>query len=313
MTRRGFALLLALVALAHPARAQLAGDTLSIVEPFGPGSPSEVAIRVLRPAIERELKLRLLVEHLGSANGDAALARVAAAQPNGRTLLAVTDASRIFHEQQANPPRRLDQLTPIAKLTEGISLALAMPAGSTFDTWDRFVTAAKARPLTVAGFGPSGPSAFFLTMIEQHLGLKFPTLRFDLEAEVLAAMARNGEPGIIATSTALAQHALGHSAPLVLLTSGARRHPMLSDTPTLAEITGNPRQAFTMSVGLYGPPGMNDEQVKALNRAFDAAGKDEAVRAQARRLSLPLAVNDAQVLKETMARTRRVIRDLSQR
>ena len=41
------------------ARAQGFGDTIAIVEPFGPGSPSELAIRVLRPALERELKARL--------------------------------------------------------------------------------------------------------------------------------------------------------------------------------------------------------------------------------------------------------------
>jgi tripartite-type tricarboxylate transporter receptor subunit TctC len=66
-----------------------------------------------------------------------------------------------------------------------------------------------------------------------------------------------------------------------------------------------------MSVGLFGPPGLSNDQVEALGRAFETAGKDEAVRAQALRLSLPLAVKDAQVLKETMARTRRVAQELS--
>jgi tripartite-type tricarboxylate transporter receptor subunit TctC len=311
------AVTVAILGLAAPARAQTPAqapaETISIVEPFGPGSPSEIAIRVLRPAIERELKVRLLVEHIGSANGDAALARLMAAQANGRTLLAITDASRIFHEYQSNAPRRLDQLKPIAKLTEGISLALAMPAGSPIDTWARFAEAAKARPPSVAGFGPSGPSAIFLTLIERHLGMKFQSQRYDLDLEVLAAMARDNEAGALATSSALAQHALGRPAPIVLLTSGARRHPMLPDTPTLAEITGQPREAFTISVGLFGPPGLSNDRAEALGRAFATAGKDAAVRAQALRLSLPLAVKDAQVLKETMARTRRVAQELSRK
>jgi len=126
----------------------------------------------------------------------------------------------------------------------------------------------------------------------------------------MAAMARTAEPGVIATSSALSQHLLGHEAPLVLLTSGARRHPLLPETPTLAEITGQPRQAFTMSVGLFGPPGLSAETVAALGAAFAAAGKDEQARAQAWRMALPLAVEDAQVLKEAMARTRRVAREL---
>ena len=142
---------------------------------------------------------------------------------------------------------------------------------------------------------------------------KFPSPRFDLDIEVLAAMARDHEPGIIPTSSALSQPALGRPAPIVLLTSGARRHPGLPQVPTLAEIAGNQRLAFTVSVGLFGPPGMDKAAVAALARAVETAGKDEAVRAEALKLSLPLAVNDSTVLMETMKRTRRVIQELAHR
>lgn len=295
------------------ARAQAFGDTVSIVEPFGPGSPSELAIRVLKPALERELKARLLIEHIGSANGDAALARVAAGQASGRILLAITDATRIFHEYQANTPRKLEQLRPIAKLTEGISMALAMPQGSAIDTWEKFVAQAAAKPVPVAGFGPRSPSALFLTMIERQVQARFQSPRYDLDIEVLAAMARDHEAGILPTSSALSQPALGRPAPLVLLTSGARRHPLLPNVPTLAEIAGNHRLAFTISVGLFGPPGMDSDVARMLGKAAETAGRDESVRAEARKLSLPLAVNDSAVLIETMKRTRRVIQELVHR
>lgn len=286
-------------------------ETISIVEPFGPGSPSELAIRVLKPALERELKARILIEHIGSANGDAALARVFAGPANGRMLLAVTDASRIFHEYQANTPRRLDQLRAVAKLTEGISMALVTPPGSAIDTWRKFAEAAKAKPLGLAGSGQRSPSALFQAMVERHLGQRFAMHRYDLDVEILGAMARDDEPGILATSSALAQPALGRPAPHILLTSGARRHPLLPEVPTLAEVTGDRGLAFTVSVGLFGPPGLETGAVEALNRALTAAGKDEAVRAEAHRLTLPLAIKDAAVLIDTMKRTRRVIQELS--
>lgn len=314
MILRALALVVAASVLAPPVtRAQSVGDTIAIVEPFGPGSPSELAIRVLKPALERELKARLLIEHIGSANGDAALARVASGQPNGRMLLAITDATRIFHEYQANTPRKLEQLKPVAKLTEGISMALAMPHGSPIDTWEKFVARSKANPMPVVGLGPRSPSALFQTMIERQVQVKFQSSRYDLDIEVLAAMARDDEPGIIPSSSALSQPALGRPAPVVLLTSGARRHPDLPNVPTLAEIAGNQRLAFTISVGLFGPPGMDSATAAALARAVAAAGKDEAVRAAARKLSLPLAVNDSAVLMETMKRTRRVIQELVHR
>ncbi len=315
MILRAFVLGIAAALLATPedTRAQSLGDTISIVEPFGPGSPSELAIRVLKPALERELKAKLLIEHIGSANGDAALARVTSGQPNGRMLLAITDATRIFHEYQNNTPRKLEQLRPIAKLTEGISMALAMPHGASIDTWDKFVAQAKAKPLPVAGFGPRSPSALFLTMIERQVQMRFQSPRYDLDIEVLAAMARDQEAGIVPTSSALSQPALGRPAPVVLLTSGARRHPNLPNVPTLAEVAGNQRLAFTISVGLFGPPGLDGATAAILAKAFEAAGRDEAARAEARKLSLPLAVNDSAVLIDTMKRTRRVIQELGHR
>lgn len=301
-------LLAAAPALAPGALAQ--GDTLTIVEPFGLGAPSEQAIRVLRPALERTLGQRVLVEHIGGPHGEVALARVMVASPASRLLLVITDASRIFYEHLAKPQRRLDQLRPIAKLTDGISLCLALAPDAPNASWETFAAAARKAPPTIAAAGQASPSGMFLAILERHLGVDFPGRRYDLDAEILSAMARTHAPGVIATSSALSQGARGQPFPVVLLTSGARRHPSLPDTPTLVDITGNRRLAFTMSVGLFAPPNMPDETVKALTRAVMEAGKDEAARVEARRAHLPLSVQDAEVMRQTMARTQRVVREI---
>jgi tripartite-type tricarboxylate transporter receptor subunit TctC len=153
----------------------------------------------------------------------------------------------------------------------------------------------------------------FLSILERHLGVAFPGKRYELDAEVLSSMDRLHVPGVIATSTALSQAARGRPTPIVLLTSGARRHPSLPDTPTLVDITGNRRLAFTMSVGLFAPPSMPEEAVRSLTAAVMQAGKDEAARAEARRAHLPLAVQEAAVMRDTMARTQRVIRELMEK
>jgi tripartite-type tricarboxylate transporter receptor subunit TctC len=312
MFKRFIGALAALCAVAAtPAWAQ--SESFTIVEPFGVGGPSEQAIRVLRPALERVLNARVLVEHIGGPSGEVALARVMTAPPGTRILLVITDASRIFHENLAKSPRRLDQLLPIAKLTDGISLCLAMAPDAPNTSWEAFAAAAVKEPPTIAAAPPTSPSGMFLGIVERHLGVAFPGRRYDLDAEVLSAMVRSHVPGVIATSTALSQTARGQPSPVVLLTSGARRHPALPDTPTLVDITGNRRLAFTMSVGLFAPPSMPDDAVKALTRAVMEAGKDEGARAEARRAHLPLSVQDAGVMRETMARTQRVIRELMEK
>ncbi len=74
-----------------------------------------------------------------------------------------------------------------------------------------------------------------------------------------------------------------------IVTFGAERNVILSKTPTFAEVTGNPKLAFTESVGVFASPKLEPALANRLTQAFMAAGSDMSVQGMAE------AANSAQI------------------
>ena len=53
---------------------------------------------------------------------------------------------------------------------------------------------------------------------------------------------------------------------------------MLSQTPTFAEVTGNPKLAYTESIGVFASPKLDPALANRLTQAFMAAGSDMSVQ-----------------------------------
>jgi tripartite-type tricarboxylate transporter receptor subunit TctC len=69
-------------AQAYPSR------SINVVVPFPAGGPSDVVARIVLEHMSRTLGQTMVVENVGGAGGTLGSARVAAAQPDGYTLLA---------------------------------------------------------------------------------------------------------------------------------------------------------------------------------------------------------------------------------
>src|SRR5215831_5993963 len=88
----GFALLMcggAACAQDYPSR------SITVVVPFPAGGPSDVVARVVTEAMGRALGQTLVIENVGGAGGTIGSGRVAAAAPDGYTLLAGSMGSHV--------------------------------------------------------------------------------------------------------------------------------------------------------------------------------------------------------------------------
>jgi len=308
---------LACISLCFPVQAQqtaprpLAGQTVTIVEPFGPGSVTETVLRLLKPGMEQSLGATIQIRTERSPDGSKAFERVAAAKPDGRTLLAITDAARLFYEFLTAAKVKLETFTPVAKLTDGVSLALVAPAASPVRDYGqlRSMLQAMKRP-TLALYGAGSPAGVFAAVVEDHASERFGERFIETDAEILARLAAGkADFGILPTPALLGK--AGQANKLrAMLTSGARRHKNLPDVPTLSEVTGKNALSFTLAVVLFAPPGTPKPVADALTQAAAGAAAADQTKAAAQAAVLPLAFRDAEVLRATMARTQRVIRDL---
>src|SRR5258708_39747120 len=69
--------------------------SITVVVPFPAGGPSDVVARIVTERMGRTLGQQMVIENVGGAGGTLGSARVAAAQPDGYTLLAGSMGSRV--------------------------------------------------------------------------------------------------------------------------------------------------------------------------------------------------------------------------
>src|SRR5262245_62476350 len=97
--RRGFAALLAAGLLATATATAAAQDypsrSITVVVPFSAGGPSDVVARIVTEHMAKTLGQSLVIENVGGAGGTLGSARVAAAAPDGYTLLAGSMGSHV--------------------------------------------------------------------------------------------------------------------------------------------------------------------------------------------------------------------------
>src|SRR5256886_15172645 len=69
--------------------------SVTVVVPFPAGGPSDVVARIVTEHMSRTLRQQMVIENVGGAGGTLGSARVAAAQPDGYTLLAGSMGSHV--------------------------------------------------------------------------------------------------------------------------------------------------------------------------------------------------------------------------
>ncbi len=93
---RIIALALALAAMPGVALAQgYPTRSITVVVPFPAGGPSDVVARIITEAMSKSLGQSMVIENVGGAGGTIGSARVAAAAPDGYTLLAGSMGSHV--------------------------------------------------------------------------------------------------------------------------------------------------------------------------------------------------------------------------
>jgi len=79
--------------------------SITVVVPFPAGGPSDVVARIVTERMSRTLGQRMVIENVGGAGGTLGSARVAAAHPDGYTLLAGSMGSHVAAPQRATSNR----------------------------------------------------------------------------------------------------------------------------------------------------------------------------------------------------------------
>jgi tripartite-type tricarboxylate transporter receptor subunit TctC len=131
---------------------QEAAKDIDLVVPFAPGGAVDVTSRLIAEAAKGYLGgVEIKVSNQAGGGGIVGQAYVAAAEPDGYTLLAMT-SSVVTNPLLKDVPFAIEDFTPVAAYNLDPEV-IAVPASSRFGTIKDFVAASREAPLnmTIAG------------------------------------------------------------------------------------------------------------------------------------------------------------------
>lgn len=203
---------------------------------FPPGSPPDVAGRVIAERMSRGLGQPIVVENKVGASGTIGLTDALRQPADGYTLYALSSTSLVAPLLYANVSMEPEKtLEPIGNVVWSYNV-LVTPADSPFKSVADIVGAAKARPdsLSFASGGNGTPAHLGGELFKQLTNISATHVPYQQLGMALADLSTGRTQFMFLTaSAAVGQIRAGKLRPLAV--TGAKRLPMLQGTPTMTE------------------------------------------------------------------------------
>lgn len=255
---------------------------ITLVAPYGAGGASDLASRTLASVAPKYLGQPVMVVNRTGAGGVTGSAFVANAKADGYTLLLARIGSQsVSPAMKVNMPYKYDGFTMIGVL-ELNPVICATAAEKPYKTLAEFIAAVKAAPgeLSYSSAGIGSMLHIAVPLMLKVAGVADPAnavTHVPYKGGGNAATAAvGGHVDIVCTnSSALAGHIeAGKLRALVITTPD--RQSVAPDAPTARELGMEGLEVLIGWSGLYGPPGMADEEVATLRAMLQEVKKDKA-------------------------------------
>jgi len=238
---------------------------VTIIVPWPPGGPSDIAARPLAKGLSEELKQSFVTDNRGGAGGNIGTAIVTKAAPDGYTLVmganSMTINPAIPGMRAPDPVRELAPVTKLVTIPDVIAVAPSVEAR----TLQELLALARRSPrkLAYANRGIGTTSHMAAELLAQRAGVEFLHIPYNGAGSVFKDVI-TGEIPIVISST-------GTTAPFVrsgqlraLAVTASRRSAALPDVPTVAE-SGFPGFEVNSWYGVLAPAGTPPEIVGRLH------------------------------------------------
>ena len=289
-------------------RGALAADSIRLILPWGKGSQVDQVSQLIQEPFTKAMEMPVVIDYVTGDGTKLGTRETIRSKPDSRTLL--LNNPDILARWEFEGDKLLADLRPVAKLTRGMSLAIAVREDSALKDWQGMSTASKSSGLTIL---TTGSERLLLDMVKKRTGISF-TMQPSNSWASAAALLLSGRADLahFGTDWALTynEKASAKDKLRFLATFGAQRAPELPDVPTFAEIVGDHKAAFTHSFSIWSAATADKAFTDKATAALLSIAGNEAMRAEARKLRIPLQIDGPQVVLETLARDRRVLKDV---
>jgi tripartite-type tricarboxylate transporter receptor subunit TctC len=255
----------ALLASASGAFAQAADyptKQVTIINPFTPGSVSDLLARVLAEKLGAKWKQNVIVENKPGIAGTIAAGKSA---PDGYTLMSTSNGHTIVgalnKDLPVDPVKDFGGISLIASVPVVLIVTPDLPVKS----MKELIALAKEKPgtLNFTSAGPASSNYLAGELFKQTAKIEIVHVPYKGTPEQLT--------GIMRGDSHLSLAFLGNALPFIqsgkvraLAIATAKRHPSLPDTPTIAE-AGLPKYHYDSWFGFMAPAGTPPAIIKKIN------------------------------------------------
>lgn len=249
---------------------------ITMIVPFAAGGPSDVVARVLAEHMAKTLKQSIVIENVGGAGGTTGSARVAAASPDGYTLLAGSMGSHV-----AAPALYSNLKYSSVKDFAPVSLTVHSPAvvvtrkSMPATNLKEFLSYVKANAGKVSqGHGGVGASSHMACLLfNAEAGLKVNVVSYRGSGPALNDVVAEQIDYICEQTMGLTEQVKAGAVKAFAISS-PERSPALPNVPTAKE-AGLPRYDLSVWSAIFAPTGTPPAAIKTLNTAVDKALDDK--------------------------------------
>jgi tripartite-type tricarboxylate transporter receptor subunit TctC len=284
MKRTGLSILVALVAAFSVAGAQekYPSKPVRVVVPFGPGSATDIVMRIVGEQMRPILGQPVVVENKPGAFGIIAIEEMARARPDGYTLQIGNPGTNALAPIVYRKKFKIDYEKEVVMVTRLSEVPLVL-AATTRDfpprTYAEFIAYAKANPGKVryASVGTGSNNHYDTEAFAQWAGIELVHLPNKGGGAAITNDLVTGDAhvALVNAASSIGVIKAGQVRPLAIMSD--RRLPEYPDVPTLVEL------GYTNAKGLwsalYAPAATPHDILEAVRAAAEQALKSEPVTA----------------------------------
>lgn len=283
----GAAAAVLLAALAGNAVAQdYPSRPLKIVVPFGAGGVADLTARTVAQKLSQTLGQPVVIENKPGAGGVLASGMVAKAEPDGYTLLLMSNANAVSATLFKSLPYDTERdFTPVSTLGF-FDMAIVTPAQSRFSTMAGLLSYARANPgkLNVGSINIGSTQNLAAELFKSQADVDVQIVPFNGTPAVVNAL-RGGQIDVAVEILAPVMGQIRAGTLRALAVTSEKRSALLPDVPTTGE-SGLPDYVASSWNALAVPARTPDDVVARLHREIAAVVNDPAVKQRLHELNI---------------------------